>query len=72
MTKQICKLIVLAGFASAAMAQELPAFEEVDANADGQISREEAAAIEALDFVSADTDQNGTLSMEEYDAARSQ
>lgn len=72
MIKQICKLVVLTGFASAAMAQALPAFEEVDANSDGQISREEAAAIEALDFVSADTDQNGSLSMEEYNALRSE
>lgn len=62
-------LLALIGVAGAAMAQSLPAFEEVDANGDGQISQEEAAAIEGLDFATADTDQDGALSMEEYNAA---
>ena len=47
-------------------------FEEVDTNSDGQISQEEAAAIEGLDFATADTDQNGSLSMEEYNAAQAE
>lgn len=72
MIKQISKVAILVGFTGVAMAQDLPAFEEVDANGDGAISREEAATIEALDFVSADTDQDGSLSMEEYNAARSE
>jgi len=72
MTKDLLKLSVLLGFAGAAIAQGLPSFEEVDANSDGQISQEEAAAIEGLDFVTADTDQNGTLSMEEYSAAQAE
>jgi hypothetical protein len=62
-------LLALIGVAGAAMAQSLPAFEEVDANGDGQISQEEAAAIEGLDLATADTDQDGALSMEEYNAA---
>lgn len=62
-------LLALIGFAGAAMAQGLPAFEEVDANGDGQITQDEAAAIEGLDFAAADTNQDGALSMEEYSAA---
>lgn len=64
-------LLVL-GFAGAALAQGLPSFEEVDTNSDGQISQEEAAAIEGLDFATADADQNGSLSMEEYNAAQAE
>jgi hypothetical protein len=60
------------GIAGIALAQEKPAFEDVDTNADGQISREEAAAIEGLDFVAADTDQNGSLSREEYEASQAE
>ena len=62
-------LLVLVGFTGAALAQGLPAFEEVDVNGDGQISQEEAASIEGLDFATADTNQDGSLSMEEYSAA---
>jgi len=72
MTKQLLKLLVVAGFSSAALAQSLPTFEEVDANSDGQISQEEAAAIEGLDIATADTDQDGVLSMEEYNAVRAE
>ncbi len=70
MTKHALRTLVLVGFTGAAMAQAAPTFEEVDANADGQISQEEAAAIEGLDFATADADQNGSLSMEEYEAAQ--
>lgn len=72
MTKHLSGLLVLVGFSAAALAQGLPPFEEVDANSDGQISREEAAAIEGLDFGTADTNQDGVLSMEEYNAAKSE
>jgi hypothetical protein len=61
--------LLLLGIAGFAFAQERPAFEDVDANADGQLSQEEAAAIEGLDFAAADADQSGTLSREEYEAA---
>lgn len=64
-------LIALA-FAGAALAQQAPTFEEVDVNGDGQISQEEAGAIEGLDFATADTDQDGSLSMEEYNAAQAE
>ncbi len=72
MNKHILGVIVLAGFSTSALAQAMPTFEEVDANADGMISQTEAAAIEGLDFASADVDQNGSLSAEEYNAALAQ
>jgi hypothetical protein len=50
------------------MAQDMPAFEDVDANADGAISQEEAAAIEGFDFAAHDADQDGALTREEYEA----
>ncbi len=62
-------LLVL-GLASIALAQSLPPFEQVDANGDGSISATEAAAIEGLDFKAADTNQDGMLSRQEYDAQR--
>jgi len=61
--------LALGLFGVAALAQDLPSFEDVDSNGDGQITRQEAAAIEGLDFTAADTNQDGTLSMEEYNAA---
>lgn len=70
MTKHSLVTLAAIGFASAALAQGLPPFEEVDTNGDGQISQEEAAAIEGLDFATADTNQDGALSMEEYKAAQ--
>ncbi len=61
------------GFSGALLAQaSLPSFEEVDANADGQISMVEATAIEGLDFATADTNQDGALDQEEYAAVQGQ
>jgi Ca2+-binding EF-hand superfamily protein len=72
MSKFSLGTLIALGFASAALAQQTPTFEEVDANGDGQISREEAAAIEGLDFEVADTNQDGSLSMEEYKATQAE
>jgi hypothetical protein len=65
------KLFVLISmmFFGIAVAQEMPAFEDVDANGDGAITAEEAATVEGLDFAAKDTDQSGSLSREEYEAA---
>ena len=66
-------LLVLSAlaFSGATLAQtSLPAFEEVDTNADALISMEEAAAIEGLDFATADVNQDGSLDQEEYLAAQ--
>lgn len=56
--------LVFSGLAFAAA----PAFEEVDANADGMISQQEAAVVEGLDFATCDADQDGALNAEEYKA----
>ncbi len=56
------------GIMGMAFAAEGPAFEEVDANADGMISQEEAATVEGLDFATCDENQDGSLSQEEYKA----
>ncbi len=69
MKKSIPISLLILGFATGAMAQELPAFEEVDTNGDGQISQQEAAAVEGLDFATADTNQDGVISREEYQEA---
>lgn len=61
--------LMAVGFAASALAQGLPAFEEVDANGDGTISADEASAIEGLDLATADTNQDGVLDRAEYEAA---
>ena len=71
MKRNFLSILVLA-FSSAILAQAfLPAFEDVDANGDGEISREEASAIEVFDFDMADTNQDGHLDRNEYEALRS-
>jgi hypothetical protein len=44
-------------------------FESVDTNKDGVITPNEALAVPALDFASADTDNSKTLSRQEFAAA---
>jgi Ca2+-binding EF-hand superfamily protein len=65
--RTITTFLAALGFSMAALAQELPAFEEVDQNADGMISEAEASAVEGLEFATADTNQDGALSREEYE-----
>ena len=65
--RTITTFLALLGFSVAALAQALPAFEEVDQNGDGMISEAEAAEVEALDFATADTNQDGAISREEYE-----
>lgn len=66
MKKTLTISALIFGFSGAALAQGLPSFEEVDANADGMISQEEAAAVEGLDFATADSNQDGTIDRAEY------
>ena len=60
--------LVIAGFSGAAFAQ-MAAFESVDANGDGFITPDEAAAVEGLDIGALDKDGDGKLSPDEYAAA---
>lgn len=71
MRKSLVSLLLL-GFAGGALAQGLPSFEEVDANGDGVISEEEAAAVEGLDFATADANQDGQLDRAEWEQASGQ
>lgn len=58
------------GLAGSAAASTTPSsFEDLDKNADGLLSREEAAAEKGLDFAKADADKNGWLDRAEYEAA---
>jgi hypothetical protein len=69
MKRYIAISVLALGFTGFAAAQQLPAFEEVDANGDGLISADEAAAVEGLDFVTADANQDGAIDRDEYSAA---
>lgn len=66
--KKILPALLTIGFATSAIAQGLPQFEEVDANSDGAITAEEASAVEGLDFATADTNQDGVIDRAEYGA----
>lgn len=46
-----------------------PAFEDVDTNKDGVITVEEVITVEGLDMATADTNGDGKLSKQEYEAA---
>ena len=71
MYKTITLAMVLSFFAATAFANA-PAFEAVDADKDGAVSIDEAAAagVDAEHFAKLDADQNGALSMEEYTATK--
>jgi hypothetical protein len=64
--KRYIALLAL-GFAGIALAQA-PAFEEVDANADGMIGQDEAAAVEGIDFATCDANQDGSQDRDDYTA----
>ena len=70
--KKLSIALLALGFTGAALAQDAaPSFEEVDANSDGMISQEEAAAVEGLDLATADRNQDGSLDRAEYQVATS-
>jgi len=56
-------------FAGVAIATDPPAFDDVDADKDGKITKAEAAKVQGLDFAAADVDENGVLTRAEYEAA---
>lgn len=72
MKRYLAISLLTLGFSGFALAQELPAFEDVDANGDGAISRGEAAAVEGLDFATVDANQDGQIDQAEYAAASGQ
>ncbi len=67
MGKQSALAVLLSVFAGASMAA-LPAFNDVDANGDGNITMKEASSFEGLmaAFDKADEDRDGLLSRAEY------
>ncbi|HSG65441.1 MAG TPA: hypothetical protein VLD39_10585 [Gammaproteobacteria bacterium] len=64
--RTLLTFLAATGLSTAALAQGLPAFEEVDQDHDGVISPAEAGAVEGLDFAAADANQDGSISREEY------
>ena len=46
-----------------------PAFNELDKDRDGLLSKAEAASVKGLDFAKADTNKDGRLDRAEYEAA---
>jgi hypothetical protein len=70
MSKWLNAAVLVASVAIASVAfAEAPAFDDIDANKDGKLSKAEASAVKGLDFAKADRDQNGTLDRVEYEAA---
>ncbi|HEX9876635.1 MAG TPA: hypothetical protein VGC50_08300 [Gammaproteobacteria bacterium] len=64
--KSLLTFLAAMGFALAAVAQEMPSFEDVDLNGDGAISESEASVVEGLDFAAADANQDGGIDRDEY------
>jgi len=64
---------VLAGLAVFALASAShatgPAFNELDKDRDGLLSKAETATVKGLDFAKADTNKDGRLDRAEYEAA---
>jgi hypothetical protein len=70
MSKVRSALAVIAalGFASSAYAVA-PAFNELDKDKDGLLTKSETASVKGLDFAKADTNKDGRLDRAEYEAA---
>ena len=64
---------ILAGMAVFALASASyasgPAFNELDKDRDGLLSKAETASVKGLDFAKADTNKDGRLDRAEYEAA---
>ncbi|MDX1431045.1 MAG: hypothetical protein R3286_01230 [Gammaproteobacteria bacterium] len=66
--RSLCALTALGMFSGVALAAP-PAFEDVDTNKDGIIVMEEAVKVEGLDMSTADSNGDGQLTKQEYEAA---
>lgn len=63
-------LAVMAVFALASVSYAVaPAFNELDKDHDGMLTKAEAASVKGLDFAKADTNKDGRLDRAEYEAA---
>jgi hypothetical protein len=51
---------------SVSVVAEWPAYEDIDKNHDGKVDAVEAECVAGLDFLTADKNQDGVLSREEY------
>jgi hypothetical protein len=72
MTRTALATLVALGLAATAAAQETrtpPGNDEVDKDKDGKLTREEGNAINGFDFSRADTNNDRTLTRQEFDAA---
>lgn len=72
MKKLLAIPFIFAFFSGAAIAQgSMPSFEEVDADGDSNVSQQELqdANVQGVDVTTADQDQDGVLSKEEYEQA---
>jgi hypothetical protein len=61
-------LMAVMGLASASYAAA-PAFNELDKDHDGMLTKAECASVKNLDFAKADTNKDGRLDRAEYEAA---
>lgn len=67
MNIKIPATVLILGFAGSAFAQQdLPSFEEVDQNSDGQIDQAELATVEGVDMETADQNQDGSIDRQEW------
>ncbi|HKA14850.1 MAG TPA: EF-hand domain-containing protein [Myxococcota bacterium] len=63
-------LALMGMFALASASQAVaPAFNELDKDHDGMLTRAEAASVKGLDFAKADINKDGRLDRAEYEAA---
>jgi Ca2+-binding EF-hand superfamily protein len=68
MLRNAMAVLAVLGFASASYAAA-PAFNELDKDHDGMLTKAEAASVKGLDFAKADTNKDGRLDRAEYEAA---
>jgi hypothetical protein len=66
--RSVLAVLAVSALASASFAAA-PAFNELDKDHDGTLTKAEAASVKGLDFAKADTNKDGRLDRAEYEAA---